>query len=235
MNYVAFGALFACGVPSEKKDLSDMHLLKEKIKILAENSTCQNRLLRTFDSSKSIYEIAEAMATGIKRVLVSQMWANFDRLVTQTDVVQFLHNHKKNLGSVVDKTLDERGLVEKYPVLCINRNQTALEGFYQIFTHNVNAVAIVDSDGTLFGNLSASDLRGMTADRIGTIYEPVDRYLQLRPGRTIHPIVVTRDVTVGHVMDLVVKRKVHRVWIVNEVSVPIGVVTLTDIILCFIS
>jgi len=140
-----------------------------------------------------------------------------------------LNQHKKDLRAIVEQTIDERRLVEKTPLISVNLNQTALEGFYAIYKHNVSAVAVVNSDETLFGNLSASDLRGMTGDRINTIYEPVERYLQIRPGRIVTPITATRNATVGEVMDLVVKNKIHRVWIVDEVYVPIGVVTLSDI------
>jgi hypothetical protein len=53
-----------------------------------------------------------------------------------------------------------------------------------MFEHKVNAVAVVDisSGGKIVANLSASDLRGITADTLDNVKMPVLDYLQTLTG-----------------------------------------------------
>jgi CBS domain-containing protein len=44
------------------------------------------------------------------------------------------------------------------------------------------------------------------------------------------PIVCTPDATLGEVIQRVVAEKVHRMYVVDENSHPLGVITLTDIL-----
>jgi len=82
----------------------------------------------------ALLDLMKPMSSGVKRVLVAQMWfallssllfaffvipfrlifvfrSKFDRLVTQTDIVRFLFANLTKLGPKVEMSLEEIGLV----------------------------------------------------------------------------------------------------------------------------
>ncbi len=85
----------------------------------------------------------------------------------------------------------------------------------------------------LITNISASDLRGITSNNIAEISLPVMEFFPRFTGQANrpYPVVCSPQDTLDHVMLLSVKNKVHQVWIVDEARRPIGVVTLSDMIL----
>lgn len=57
------------------------------------------------------------------------------------------------------KTLRELGLAKSEGIVTVSINAQAIHAFWSIFFNKVSAVAVIDSEGKLLGNLSASDIR----------------------------------------------------------------------------
>jgi CBS domain-containing protein len=57
------------------------------------------------------------------------------------------------------KTLKELGLDRCEGIVTMSINAQAIHGFWDIYFNKVSAVAVVDTNGKLLGNLSASDIR----------------------------------------------------------------------------
>ncbi|KAI8847498.1 hypothetical protein BC829DRAFT_444464 [Chytridium lagenaria] len=119
---------------------------------------------------------------------------------------------------------------------------TAIAAFRVMYMHRVTAVAVVEEHGGLVANLSASDLRGITADKesLGALLLPVFEFLETRTHRNPEQIkadqirVVKPSDTLSMAVGSMVKSKIHRVWVQNSNDRPIGVVTMTDAISAFI-
>jgi len=153
-------------------------------------------------------------------------------VVSQTDVVRYMHSCRDRLGDILDKTVQELGLVNPNKTIgCIDAHDLAIDGFRKISLKGIGGIAVVQN-GHLIGNLASSDLRGITQETMADILLPVIEYLT-RNGPLREPIVCSSDTKFGDVIRMVVESKIHRVWVVNDERKPIGVITLTDIVTKF--
>jgi CBS domain-containing protein len=131
-------------------------------------------------------------------------------------------------------------------IYSIEEGKTALEAFRALAVSGVHAIGIVGS-GSLGGggdgqrllyNLSASDLRGITPDTVHLLREPVEVFLtrvqESDPTRPKNLVTCSPDTTLIEVMKLVLRSRVHRVWVLDHQR-PVGLITLTDILSKFAS
>lgn len=127
------------------------------------------------------------------------------------------------------------------PVISMKTNETALQGFRRLhrFAYgDLSAIPILNEQGELVGNLSASDARRVGVDEIPNLLLPVLDYVKLHQyapsSRTSHTFLmcVTPQHSLGDVINMCVQNQVHRCWIIHPRAQKqvIGVISLTDII-----
>lgn len=63
------------------------------------------------------------------------------------------------LLEIEDLPVKDLYLTHTEPVVTVNINCQAIMAFWSMFTSKVNAVAVIDNDGYLVGNMSASDIK----------------------------------------------------------------------------
>ncbi|KAI8894388.1 hypothetical protein BC833DRAFT_568401 [Globomyces pollinis-pini] len=171
------------------------------------------------------------------------------RIVTQTDLVKFLYESRIggttlamdyieplfNLNyKQVSKLLDH----ESKPLIAMLDSQSALHGFRTMYIDKLSAIPIVTEEGTIVATLSASNLRGLTMDNISTLVKPVLQYLknEVRDRDSIKPdqvCSIDEEQTVENGVALMVKQKIHRVWVTGSANDLAGVLSLTDVLSLF--
>ncbi|GBC02461.1 hypothetical protein RclHR1_04640004 [Rhizophagus clarus] len=163
--------------------------------------------------------------------------------ISQTDIVRFLFQHNHQLGKILDTYASE---VSNRTIRLIGRNSLlgqpssitihdqALTAFKKIHQDGVSAVAVVGDDGTLVGEVSAADLRGLNRERLSDLTKPVIMFLKSSKGDLTKPLTCHGKFTLSQVMAGIIRSKAHRVWVVDEDDVPIGVITLSDILSMFL-
>ncbi|KAJ3407452.1 hypothetical protein HDV05_005413 [Chytridiales sp. JEL 0842] len=125
-------------------------------------------------------------------------------------------------------------------IIAVPESFSAISAFRVMYTHRVSAVPIVDASGRVVANLSASDLRGITAssESLGALLLPVFEFLETKTRRTSEQLKpdqlrsVKGTDTLGSAARISLDSKIHRVWVEDDDEKPIGVLTLTDM-LCF--
>jgi len=159
------------------------------------------------------------------------------RLLSQIDVVTFLYRWASDCSlPMLQRSLSELSLVTtlrggSHSLVIVPETFTALDTMQKMYHSKVNAVGIVDGEGRLIANLSTTDLRYLTRDKYTSVFLPVTLFLhQLQGQKAAKPITAHPSSIFDEVMLKVVAGKVKRVWVVDEKEIPIGVVTLTDII-----
>ena len=186
------------------------------------------------------------------------------RMAAQIDVVRFLVDHRRNLnyhpipssGPALDmvgpaaaaaSTPSSQSTTQsavRTLIYSVEEGRTALEAFRTLALPGVHAIGIIGvgstGQGRLLYNLSASDLRGITPDTVHLLREPVEVYLErLRESdptsRPRNLVTCTPDATLIEVMELVLRSRVHRVWVTDQQQRPLGLITLTDILSKFAS
>lgn len=184
-------------------------------------------------------------------------------IVSQTDVIRFLAAHLPRLDSTFDASISLLGLVQgAEAVHTLPASVPTLHAFAYMHRHALSGLGVTDAaTGVLVGNLSMSDLRGITAMRFDTLALPVGAFLIRRAGRgldwghdptpidecaaaaaapeTWSPelqrralVAVPRDTPLRDVLHLLVRHSKHRAYVRDEAGRAVGVVTPTDLLRC---
>jgi len=175
-------------------------------------------------------ELAMYFSKGIRRVpIVDNHW-KIVNIISQFDMITFL------------KELSDQG---KFPLLfqqeigsicfgkpkIVSQQESVLSTIQTIIdSFPATAVALVDDDGVLTGNFSASDLRGLFREQLPSFLLPVKDFLRKHSPTSLRPVVATNETPLSEVLRLMVSNHVHHLWIIDPLARPIGVVTLTCII-----
>lgn len=184
----------------------------------------------------------------------------FTDIISQSDVLRFLHKHRAQLGAeLLDVTLEQLGIIEK-PCMCAAADASVIDCLAGMVDSRVPALAVIDSydRGQLLGCLSISDLRGILPEHFEQMSDPVGDFLRGGGWRgsprwqpssprfgvaaefgVRSPEMLPRAPTLayctlqsrfGEVLDLLVARHLHRMFICDADMRPAGVVSCTDIL-----
>eukprot|EP00698_Gefionella_okellyi_P004600 TRINITY_DN14207_c0_g1_i1.p1 TRINITY_DN14207_c0_g1~~TRINITY_DN14207_c0_g1_i1.p1 ORF type:complete len:372 (+),score=80.17 TRINITY_DN14207_c0_g1_i1:58-1173(+) len=170
----------------------------------------------------------------VHRVAVLNPSGQVIRIVSQSDIVRFLDHHADKWEALGRKSLLELGLADK-ALVTIAEDETALAAFQKIRAENVTAAAVVDHQGKLVSNISASDLRGLHVDTFDRLLKPVKEFLLLgHYDKTyLHlppPLTCSRESHFKDAVHLLASSGKHRLYVVSDRMIPAGVVTLTDVL-----
>ncbi|KAJ3126015.1 hypothetical protein HK098_007953 [Nowakowskiella sp. JEL0407] len=152
-------------------------------------------LVMSLDDSVETYRIWEcdyrdtlertmaAFAKQTHRALITDaLEKNAPYILGQTDIIKFANNHRELLTSIVDinRPIKDLGLVHPdKKLIAMSETDTAFDGYKIMSKTNVPALPILNSNGSIVGNLSSSDLRGITPEKLTNLTLPVLDYLKL--------------------------------------------------------
>lgn len=173
-------------------------------------------------------------------------------VISQSDVLRFLHAHRSECGPVMDMPVEALGLAHKM-VVCVPCDMPTINAFATMDACDVSSVGIVDqrNGGCLVANLSASDLRGLEPQHFGVLGLAVYQFMKLRnarsgwPSKTVagnnewglkgaenKPALLTMGPldSLWTAVDAIVSNRVHRVYVVDENAHPLSIITITDVL-----
>lgn len=166
---------------------------------------------------------------------VQEQKANEDMVVgllTQSDVVRFLAQNVMWMKRepLFQKTLKQLDIGTRQPGQIL-QTLPAWQGFIEIHKQGREGLAMVDNNGALVANLSASNIKGITRRNFQLILRPLDEFLMRdrRRGWWSLPVCVTENDTLERVVLQFVATKIHRMYVVDEQNKPVGEVSLADI------
>jgi len=156
-------------------------------------------------------------------------------IVSQSQLVHFLepHTSKFDFGN---STIGQLGLGLEKVVVTVSENDSVMKAIQTLKEHKVTGIGVVNSNGQLIGNFSASDLKmfgiGFKILNVasGTMKDFIAA-LQI-PKHIHYPVTVTKAHTAQKVVSLIKETGVHRVYIVDDKK-PIGIISLVDILELF--
>jgi len=185
----------------------------------------------------SLDKVIDMMSKGIHRVLVRGDSVDGEteyRVLSQSDMLKFLvefSNHVDSLKLDMTKSVSDLGLVPlSHVVRSVNEESTARQCFQKMFEFNVTALPILNQNSRIIGCISATDLRGLTSLSLDTLDLPVLEFLQKRQRYLKLPVSVKNDTSMKEVCGILMSRKIHRVWVVDDEQRILAVITLSDII-----
>lgn len=189
-----------------------------------------------------IFQTIGLFQKGVNRVTVLGPDGRAETVISQSDIVRFLVSKIDEFPDIFDLSVNEHGLARKKNLIRINKIEPTIKAISLLIQHKISAVAVINDDGTLIGNFSASDMKGHGvtdygdgADPFGSLFMPVLAFLE-QGGMSFFPVVTVKGETpFGIVLLKLIAMRVHRLWVVDEEDKPIGVITLTDIMHALIS
>jgi 5'-AMP-activated protein kinase regulatory gamma subunit len=185
----------------------------------------------------SLYFVFEMMANekGMNRVPVLDENNNLANLITNSQMLRYVHSHMKQLGGVKDKPISQFTMPHN-EVICIHEEEPAHKAFTMMINKNVGGLAVIDANGKLTENISLRDLKAIQNDgrMFHRLFQTTHNFLQKvrkdfgKKERPNHPIAVKNTDTLEHAIQLCVDWGVHRIYIIDDQKKPIGVITLHD-------
>jgi CBS domain-containing protein len=160
-------------------------------------------------------------------------------LVTQSQVLRWLHKHLDIMGTIKHKAVGDCPSVMK-PVIHVTEGSDTLKAFQTMFDDNISGVAVVDDSGKLTNTLSIRDLKtiGTDARLFWRLRQTVHNFIRKvrhegvgeRPRSVVF---ATRDDTLAKVIQEMVDHKIHRVFVVDDrhTKKPVGIVSIRDVLL----
>ncbi|KAK4423766.1 SNF1-related protein kinase regulatory subunit gamma-1-like [Sesamum alatum] len=170
--------------------------------------------------------------------------------ITQSAVIQGLHGCKGRdwFDCIAAHPISELGLPFMYPdqVVSVRDNELILEAFKKMKDKEIGGLPVLEgSTRKIIGNISIRDIRILllkpelfnsfreftVKDFICTVASATND-----PGKTVTPITCQPNSTLGNVIETLASRAVHRIYVVaGEENEVLGVITLRDVISCFIN
>eukprot|EP00475_Leptophrys_vorax_P032557 TRINITY_DN503_c0_g1_i1.p1 TRINITY_DN503_c0_g1~~TRINITY_DN503_c0_g1_i1.p1 ORF type:complete len:363 (-),score=113.30 TRINITY_DN503_c0_g1_i1:66-1085(-) len=120
------------------------------------------------------------------------------------------------------------------PVL-IDSKINVLSGLEKMMDENTTALGMVNLEGELVGNLSSSDLKGLRfSENDFSVFElSVVDFLTKYSPHSLEPATVTASAKFSELFELIVERKIHRIWVIDADKKPTHLITLTDVLRYF--
>jgi len=122
------------------------------------------------------------------------------------------------------------------PVITLPTWSNVSEAFELLKRNSISAIGIVDLDGRLVGNFSASDIKHFSDDLSKIIGTTLERFLELveKPKDLSYPVSVTPSATLEEVLAKFDIGGIHRVYVIDEALHPIAVISTKDLLRLFL-
>jgi CBS domain-containing protein len=168
-------------------------------------------------------------------------------LIAEIDMIKYLDKILQGqtdikgeiLEPLFDITVRELNQViqsRNHPIVAMLSHQSALHGFRTMFLDNLQGIPVIDHEGNVVANLSASDMRGLKLQNASMLTKPVYEYLQSfsrkSQGTPVDQVrTITRDDTVQKGLQAIIQGGIHRVWVTgNDSEKLVGVLSISDIL-----
>jgi len=186
-------------------------------------------------SKESIEEALKVFAnTGAHKIPVLQNPWTVENVLTHSAIIAWLDSNILQLGAIKDQTVRSLGISYK-PVVSVSIDSPTIMAFRLMAQKRISSVAVVDENGLLLANLSAKDIKVLEPDALFTkLYSDVSEYLTVVHERDIKSMLPAiychENSTLQEVIHKLAKMKIHRLYVIDDHKMPIGVISLGDVL-----
>jgi len=155
-------------------------------------------------------------------------------LLTQSRLIQFLAENLDKFPKLCKKTVDDFKLGYKN-VVSITQNQSIRSAVELMNTNSISGVPIVDSQNKIVGTFSHSNLKVLGHDfsKFNHLYDAVLDFMKL-DGNSHTPHLVLPSTTIEQLVNIIVRTKVHRLFVIDNSGNTIGVIVLSTLLKLFL-
>jgi len=189
------------------------------------------------NGDECLADAVEQYLKGVHRIAISDDNGDLIGVISQWTIANYLATVPTDDKEWIP-TLRES--VEKFKcktaeVESVNWKETTINCFLKMYNKNVSCLAVLDDQGKLWGNLSASDLKGfqLFLNDFGDLLQPVNNFLSLIRKKQGRPenfaIGVTKNTPVKEIVEKFNEEIIHRAFIVDNEFRPTKVFSLTNL------
>ncbi|KAH7294515.1 hypothetical protein KP509_27G004100 [Ceratopteris richardii] len=171
-------------------------------------------------------------------------------IITQSAVVKGLSYCKGRdwFDEMAGKTMDEVGLPIMQPqeVVSIDSNKLVLEAFILMRERRIGGLPVIDNESRrVVGNISLQDVKYLllntdlfTKHRVLTVFEFMKTLTAhssgSNPVKMMPAVTCSMKATLGQIIENLCECNIHRIYVTDDEDHVVGVITLRNIISCFI-
>jgi CBS domain-containing protein len=177
----------------------------------------------------NVFQVIQHMLAKRHRVAVCNYDGKVVNVLSQLDVMVFLTQCREIIDKLQVPIGSYPSLVGK-EVITHPKDKSLLSALLTCYQNDVTGLAVTDKSGKIVGNLSAHDLIGITSKNLSLLSLSVDNFLAFE-GKPIKPAItvkITDNLEIAFLK--ITAYRIHRVYIVDENQMPVGVVSLTDLL-----
>lgn len=220
-------------VMPEKKDLIDVKALEQSYRAINLKKVSEIMNVSSRDPYDPIFMgspvslLVPIFAGGVHRVATTNEEGDFKFTVSQSLVIKNILNFIEDDEVFGKKTLKELGLGQVKPV-SVHGTDPVLNALHIIAKKGFSGVPVVDKEGVLIGNFSATDVKSFVQDHLPTYTQEMKFWLEDHAPQSLKPVTITHENTFFEVCQ-VLSKGIHRAWVVDKEHKVVGVVSYTDI------
>jgi len=237
--------LVALGVIGEHEaiNFSDIHVDKQIQDLFQSYDVSQaianfskRNPIKVVKSNQPLHDIAVEL-TQNHRVSVINDSHSIINYITQSDFVKFVFKNKANFYAEKSaKTVTELNL-GNLSVVAVHDHDFVIDALKQIAIKGISAVAVVNNEGKIVGDVGAHDVRLVNPGSpafVESLVMPLKNFLVKASSEGKAPIVVVSpSATLDQVISKMEQNGVHRVYITED-GKPTRVISLGDVIKCLL-
>ncbi len=157
-------------------------------------------------------------------------------IITQSEMMRWLWESRNSPGfprealqlkvkNFIWHDVNVSVLRQQFNLCLIESDKTLLDAFQMINDKRVSGLGVINEEGELIGNVSASDIKIVSAtsqELMSLLGMKLDKFLDLKGNLMLglgvkaslpHPITVTEEDTMGNILQTLNENKIHRVWV----------------------
>jgi len=185
------------------------------------------------EETQPLKEAIEIFLRGVHRIAVTDSQKKLVGLLTQSNLIKYLFNDPTRMGLKAEEQICNMNSLQRN-VVSVSPSFLTIDAFKIMQRKRLTSLGVVDYNGVLLTTLSVSDVKGLKEFHFRRLLLPVMDFLaevrkeQNKP--TDYLVSCGMSTTLKHLVQLILKEQVHRVFITDDFRRPLGVVSLTDII-----
>jgi len=179
----------------------------------------------------TLQTIVPLLTKGVHRVPTFNDNKSLVGVLSQSDFILLLAANRSDpqMSTILQKTVQELGY--KQSLLTAGCRTLVYDILSEMKNQKIAAVPLVNEKAELVGCFSASDLKLLNLKEWPHLFQDVNSFLRERHPESLRPVSVTNNGTFGEVLEKMEQHKIHRVFVIDDTQKPIGIITMTNVLL----
>jgi len=206
-----------------------------------------NEINYPIKTSTPIYEVLSLFGKNVHRAPVFSEDGKLVNYLTQTELLQFMAQSMYLIGDSATLSVEALSLCNFGKVVSVKESDIVLDVVKLLSKNSISAVPVVDDYGRLLANFSLSNLKGLRRETFSELLLPIADYLQLQriketenfvsidTYKALRPHTCKATDTFEATVYKIVSTRVHRLWVIDDQTKVIGVISVGDLFAPFLT